>query len=108
ASPTACRMQARVARPTAGDRVEISCRPRGMPAVAWRRACSSWLQGQSPIRPCMSVMRHTDANWPRTGSAGMTAKAEDRRIQRTRALLLSALLDLIVEQRSEAITVQDI
>jgi AcrR family transcriptional regulator len=38
----------------------------------------------------------------------MTAKAEDRRMQRTRALLLSALLDLIVEQRYEDITVQDI
>ena len=38
----------------------------------------------------------------------MTAKAEDRRIQRTRALLLSALLDLIVERGYEDITVQDI
>ena len=38
----------------------------------------------------------------------MTAKAEDRRVQRTRALLLSALLDLIVEQGYEEITVQDI
>jgi len=38
----------------------------------------------------------------------MTAKAEDRRIQRTRALLLSALLDLIVERGYEDVTVQDI
>ena len=38
----------------------------------------------------------------------MTAKAEDRRIQRTRALLLSALLDLIVERGYEELTVQDI
>jgi len=38
----------------------------------------------------------------------MTAKAEDRRIQRTRALLLSALLDLIVERGYEEVTVQDI
>ena len=38
----------------------------------------------------------------------MTAKAEDRRIQRTRALLLSALLDLIVEKGYEEVTVQDI
>jgi AcrR family transcriptional regulator len=38
----------------------------------------------------------------------MTAKAEDRRIQRTRALLLSALLDLIVEKGYEDISVQDI
>src|SRR5262249_19275434 len=56
----------------------------------------------------MSVMRHTSANWPATGGAVMTAKAEDRRIQRTRALLLSALLDLIVERGYEEITVQDI
>jgi AcrR family transcriptional regulator len=38
----------------------------------------------------------------------MTAKAEDRRIQRTRALLLSALLDLIVEKGYEDISVRDI
>jgi AcrR family transcriptional regulator len=38
----------------------------------------------------------------------MTAKAEDRRIQRTRALLLGALLDLIVEKGYEVVTVQDI
>ena len=38
----------------------------------------------------------------------MAAKAEDRRVQRTRALLLSALLDLIVEQGYEEITVQNI
>jgi AcrR family transcriptional regulator len=38
----------------------------------------------------------------------MTAKTEDRRIQRTRALLLSALLDLIVERGYEEVTVQDI
>ncbi len=38
----------------------------------------------------------------------MTAKAEDRRVQRTRALLLIALLDLIVEQGYEDVTVQDI
>ena len=38
----------------------------------------------------------------------MTAKAEDRRVQRTRALLLSALLDLIVEQGYDKVTVQDI
>jgi AcrR family transcriptional regulator len=38
----------------------------------------------------------------------MAAKAEDRRIQRTRALLLSALLDLIVERGYEDVTVQDI
>ena len=38
----------------------------------------------------------------------MTARAEDRRIQRTRTLLLSALLDLIVERGYEEITVQDI
>jgi AcrR family transcriptional regulator len=38
----------------------------------------------------------------------MTARAEDRRIQRTRALLLSALLDLIVERGYEDVTVQDI
>jgi AcrR family transcriptional regulator len=38
----------------------------------------------------------------------MTAKAEDRRIQRTRALLLSALLDLIVERGYDDVTVQDI
>jgi AcrR family transcriptional regulator len=38
----------------------------------------------------------------------MTAKAEDRRVQRTRALLLNALLDLIVERGYEEISVQDI
>lgn len=38
----------------------------------------------------------------------MTAKAEDRRIQRTRAMLLSALLDLIVERGYEELSVQDI
>jgi AcrR family transcriptional regulator len=38
----------------------------------------------------------------------MTAKAEDRRVQRTRALLLSALLDLIVEKGYAEVTVQDI
>jgi AcrR family transcriptional regulator len=38
----------------------------------------------------------------------MTAKVEDRRIQRTRALLLSALLALIVERGYEDVTVQDI
>jgi hypothetical protein len=35
----------------------------------------------------------------------MTAKAEDRRIQRTRRLLLSALLDLIVERGYEKLAV---
>ena len=38
----------------------------------------------------------------------MMAKAEDRRIQRTRAMLLSALLDLIVERGYEEVSVQDI
>lgn len=38
----------------------------------------------------------------------MAAKAEDRRVQRTRALLLSALLDLIVERGYEEVSVQDI
>ncbi len=38
----------------------------------------------------------------------MTVKAEDRRIQRTRAMLLSALLDLIVERGYEEVSVQDI
>src|SRR6266536_1624173 len=38
----------------------------------------------------------------------MVAKAEDRRIQRTRALLLSALLDLIAERGYEEVSVQDI
>ncbi len=38
----------------------------------------------------------------------MTAKTEDRRIQRTRAMLLSALLDLIVERGYEEVSVQDI
>ena len=36
------------------------------------------------------------------------AKAEDRRVRRTRALLLSALLDLIVEKGYQEVTVQDI
>src|SRR5216117_1380095 len=56
----------------------------------------------------MSIRRHTGANWPGSGSLVMTAKAEDRRIQRTRALLLSALLDLIVERGYEDVSVQDI
>jgi len=38
----------------------------------------------------------------------MTEKTEDRRIQRTRAMLLSALLDLIVERGYEEVSVQDI
>jgi AcrR family transcriptional regulator len=38
----------------------------------------------------------------------MAVKAEDRRVQRTRALLLSALLDLIVERGYEEVSVQDI
>jgi AcrR family transcriptional regulator len=38
----------------------------------------------------------------------MAAKAEDRRVRRTRATLLSALLDLIVERGYEAVSVQDI
>lgn len=38
----------------------------------------------------------------------MAARAEDRRVQRTRALLLDALLDLIVERSYEEISVQDI
>ena len=38
----------------------------------------------------------------------MTTKTEDRRIQRTRAMLLSALLDLIVERGYEEVSVQDI
>lgn len=38
----------------------------------------------------------------------MPAKGEDRRVQRTRALLLSALLDLIAEKGYEDVTVQDI
>jgi AcrR family transcriptional regulator len=56
----------------------------------------------------MSITRHAGANWPATGSAVMAVKVEDRRIQRTRALLLSALLDLIVERGYEELTVQDI
>jgi AcrR family transcriptional regulator len=39
-----------------------------------------------PQRPS-SHRRHTGANWPTTGGAVMTARAEDQRIQRTRALL---------------------
>lgn len=38
----------------------------------------------------------------------MAAKAEDRRVQRTRKLLLDALMDLILEKGYEAVTVQDI
>jgi AcrR family transcriptional regulator len=38
----------------------------------------------------------------------MAAKAEDRRVQRTRTSLLMALLDLIVEKGYEEVTVQDI
>jgi AcrR family transcriptional regulator len=38
----------------------------------------------------------------------MAAKAADRRVQRTRASLLTALLDLIVEKGYEEVTVQDI
>ncbi len=38
----------------------------------------------------------------------MAVKAEDRRVQRTRALLMNALLDLIVEKEYEEVTVQDI
>jgi len=38
----------------------------------------------------------------------MGAKAEDRRVQRTRTLLLDALLDLIAEKGYAAVTVQDI
>lgn len=38
----------------------------------------------------------------------MTAKAEDRRVQRTRKLLQEALMDLILEKGYEAVTVQDI
>ena len=38
----------------------------------------------------------------------MAAKAEDRRVQRTRTLLLDALLDLIAEKGYAAVTVQDI
>jgi AcrR family transcriptional regulator len=38
----------------------------------------------------------------------MGAKAEDRRVQRTRKLLQDALMALIVEQGYEAVTVQDI
>jgi AcrR family transcriptional regulator len=35
-------------------------------------------------------------------------KAKDRRVQRTRALLLDALLDVVAEKGYEAVTVQDI
>jgi len=38
----------------------------------------------------------------------MSAKAEDRRVQRTRKLLQDALMALIVEKGYEAVTVQDI
>jgi AcrR family transcriptional regulator len=38
----------------------------------------------------------------------MVAKAEDRRVRRTRTLLLTALLDLIVEKGYAEVTVQDI
>ena len=38
----------------------------------------------------------------------MAAKAGDRRVQRTRTSLLTALLDLIVEKGYEEVTVQDI
>ena len=38
----------------------------------------------------------------------MTHKKEDRRVQRTRQLLREALISLILEQRYETITVQDI
>lgn len=38
----------------------------------------------------------------------MVAKKEDRRVQRTRNLLIEALLDLMIEKGYEAITVQDI
>jgi AcrR family transcriptional regulator len=38
----------------------------------------------------------------------MSAKKEDRRVQRTRTMLFDALLDLIIEKGYEAITVQDI
>lgn len=38
----------------------------------------------------------------------MTAKKEDRRVQRTRNMLYEALLDLMIEKGYEAITVQDI
>lgn len=38
----------------------------------------------------------------------MSAKKEDRRVQRTRALLFDALLDLMAGKGYEAITVQDI
>ncbi|UJF31455.1 TetR/AcrR family transcriptional regulator [Paenibacillus hexagrammi] len=38
----------------------------------------------------------------------MTAKKEDRRVQRTRGMLFEALMDLIVEKGYDAITIQDI
>lgn len=38
----------------------------------------------------------------------MVGKAKDRRVQRTRKLLLDALMDLILEKGYESITVQDI
>jgi len=38
----------------------------------------------------------------------MTAKAEDRRVRRTRQQLLDALMDLILEKGYEAVTVQEI
>lgn len=38
----------------------------------------------------------------------MTTRGADRRVQRTRALLLSALLDLLVERGYEELSVQDI
>ena len=38
----------------------------------------------------------------------MAAKAEDRRVRRTRTLLLTALLDLIVEKGYDEVTVQEI
>src|SRR3954452_8603828 len=40
--------------------------------------------------------------------AGMAEKKEDRRIQRTRQLLLQALFSLIQEKGFDAVTVQDI
>ncbi|MEW9702705.1 TetR/AcrR family transcriptional regulator [Paenibacillus sp. SI8] len=38
----------------------------------------------------------------------MTAKKEDRRVQRTRSMLFDALMDLMVEKGYDAITIQDI
>lgn len=38
----------------------------------------------------------------------MATKGEDRRVQRTRKLLLDALMDLILEKGYESVTVQDI